>query len=323
MDSYMSDEPIKIFAGNSNPNLAQKISEFLSIPQGKARVVRFSDSEVFVSIEESVRGLHAYVLQSVCPPANENLMEMLVMIDALKRASADQITAVIPYYGYARQDRKAASREPITAKLVADLIQVAGATRVMSLDLHAAQIQGFFDIPVDHLYASPIFVEDIRERFHLTNGSNDVVIVSPDAGGVERARSYAKRLQTSLAIIDKRRPRPGVAEAMNIIGDVEGKKAIIVDDIIDTAGTLTKGAEALLAHGAAAVWAYGTHAVFSGPAIERIESSRIHEVVVSDTIPLRGPALANKKIRVLSCAPLIGEALRRVHTGASISSLFD
>lgn len=319
----MSDEPIKIFAGNSNPSLAQKISEFLSIPQGKARVVRFSDSEVFVSIEESVRGLHAYVLQSVCPPANENLMEMLVMIDALKRASAHQITAVVPYYGYARQDRKAASREPITAKLVADLIQVAGATRVMSLDLHAAQIQGFFDIPVDHLYASPIFVEDIRERFHLTNGLNDVVIVSPDAGGVERARSYAKRLQTSLAIIDKRRPRPGVAEAMNIIGDVEGKKAIIIDDIIDTAGTLTKGAEALLAHGAAAVWAYGTHAVFSGPAIERIESSRIHEVVVSDTIPLRGPALSSKKIRVLSCAPLIGEALRRVHTGASISSLFD
>lgn len=319
----MSDAPIKIFSGNSNPSLAKKISEFLGIPEGTANVIRFSDGEVSVSIEESVRGLQTYVLQSVCPPANENLMEMLVMIDALKRASAQEITAVVPYYGYARQDRKAASREPITAKLVADLIQVAGATRVISLDLHAAQIQGFFNIPFDHLYSSPIFIEDIRERFHIKNGSNDVVIVSPDAGGVERARSYAKRLQTNLAIIDKRRPRPGVAEVMNIIGEVEGKKAIIIDDIIDTAGTLTKAAESLLNQGASAVWSYGTHAVFSGPAIERIEASNLHEVVVTDTIPLRGQALKCSKIRVLSCAPLVGEALRRVHTGASISTLFD
>jgi ribose-phosphate pyrophosphokinase len=250
-------------------------------------------------------------------------MEMLVMIDALKRASAQEITAVVPYYGYARQDRKAASREPITAKLIADLIQVAGATRVISLDLHAAQIQGFFNVPFDHLYSSPIFIEDIRKRFDLTPGKDDVIVVSPDAGGVERARSFAKRLQVSLAIIDKRRPRPGVAEVMNIIGDVQGKKAIIVDDIIDTAGTLSKAAEALLNRGAEAVWAYGTHAVFSGPAIDRINQSKLHEVVVTDTIPLRGEALDCKKIRVISCAPLVGEALRRIHTGQSISSLFD
>lgn len=319
----ISETPIKIFSGNSNPSLAKKVCEFLQIPQGTAKVIRFSDSEVSVSIEESVRGLQIYVLQSVCPPANENLMEMLVMIDALKRASAHEITAVIPYYGYARQDRKAASREPITAKLVADLIQVAGATRVISIDLHAAQIQGFFNVPFDHLYSSPIFVEDIRERYDIKNASDDVVIVSPDAGGVERARSYAKRLQTSLAIIDKRRPRPGVAEVMNIIGDVEGKKAIIVDDIIDTAGTLSKAAEALLARGAASVSAYGTHAVFSGPAIERIENSGLFEVVVTDTIPLRPDGLACKKVRVISCAALVGEALRRIHTGLSVSSLFD
>lgn len=319
----MSDTPIKIFSGNSNHNLAQKIAQSLKIPLGAAKVIRFSDSEVSVSIEESVRGLPIYLVQSVCPPANENLMEMLVMIDALKRASAQEITAVIPYYGYARQDRKAASRSPITAKLVADLIQVAGATRVVSLDLHAAQIQGFFNVPFDHLYSSPIFVEDIRERFDIAKGSDDVVVVSPDAGGVERARSFAKRLQVSLAIIDKRRPRPGVAEVMNIIGDVDGKKAIIVDDIIDTAGTLSKSAEALLARGAAAVWAYGTHAVFSGPAIERIENSGLHEVVVTDTIPLREDAQKCSKIRVLSCAPLVGEALNRIHNGASISSLFD
>jgi ribose-phosphate pyrophosphokinase len=320
----MSDtSQIKIFSGNSNQGLAQKVCDFLQIPLGEEKVIRFSDGEVSVRIEESVRNCHIYVLQSVCTPANENLMEMLVMIDALKRASALEITAVIPYYGYARQDRKAASREPITAKLVADLIQVAGATRVLSIDLHAAQIQGFFNIPFDHLYSSPIFVDDIRTRFGIVNGADDVVIVSPDAGGVERARSYAKRLQTSLAIIDKRRPRPGVAEVMNIIGDVEGKKAIIVDDLIDTAGTLSKSVEALLKRGAAAVYAYGTHAVFSGPAIERINNSDLHEVVVTDTIPLKGAALDCKKIRVISCAPLLGEALRRIHTGQSISSLFD
>jgi len=319
----MSDTTIKIFSGNSNQALAHKVCEFLKIQPGNARIIRFSDGEVSVSIEESVRNAQIYVVQSICPPANENLMEMLVMIDALKRASALEIIAVLPYYGYARQDRKAASREPITAKLVADLIQVAGATRVISLDLHAAQIQGFFNVPFDHLYSGPIFVEDIRTRFGIVKGSDDVVVVSPDAGGVERARSFAKRLQVSLAIIDKRRPKPGVAEVVNIIGEVEGKRAIIVDDIIDTAGTLTKSVEALMKRGAASVSAYGTHAVFSGPAIERINASELHEVIVTDSIPLKGPALDCKKISVVSCAPLVGEALRRVHTGQSISSLFD
>lgn len=319
-----SDAPIKVFAGNSNPGLSKRIAQSLGIPEGAAKVIRFADGEVSVRIDESVRGSQTYVLQSICPPANENLMEMLVMIDALKRASAEEITAVIPYYGYARQDRKAAPREPITAKLVADLIQVAGATRVISLDLHAAQIQGFFDIPCDHLYAIPVFIEDIRERFKLKEGQpNDVVIVSPDAGGVERARSYAKRLSASLAIIDKRRPQPGVAEVMNIIGEVEGKRAIIIDDIIDTAGTLSKAAEAVYARGAAGVSAYGTHAVFSDPAVDRIGKSVLDEVVVTDSIPLCDSAAACPKIRQLSCADLVGEAIRRVHTSTSISTLFD
>jgi ribose-phosphate pyrophosphokinase len=321
-----SDE-IKIFAGNSNPAMADAVARFLETPLGKCRVNRFSDGEVWVEIDESVRGLHTFVLQSTSPPANEHLMELLVVVDALKRASADEITAVIPYYGYARQDRKAAPRAPITAKLVADLLSAAGATRVISMDLHAGQIQGFFNVPFDHLYATPVMLADMRERFglHPNNGGsadNDVVIVAPDAGGVERARSYAKRLQTNLAIIDKRRTGPNVAEVMNIIGDVDKKRAIIIDDMVDTAGTLAQAARAVIASGAKDVWAYATHAVLSGPAIERIEGSPLKEIVVTDTIALRPAAQACKRIRQLSVAPLVAEAIKRVHTGESISTLF-
>lgn len=311
-------DPIRIFAGSSNLKLAERIAKYLKTPLGACKITNFSDGETFVNIEESVRGHHTYILQSISPPANDNLMEMLIMIDALKRASASEITAVVPYYGYARQDRKAGPREPITAKLIADLLEVAGATRLISLDLHAAQIQGFFDVPVDNLYATPIFMKDIKTQFK----SKDIVIVSPDAGGVERARSYAKCLHASLAIIDKRRPKPNVAEVMNIIGDVSAKKAIMIDDMIDTGGTLCKGAEALKKAGATGVCAYATHAVFSGKAVSRIKASDIDEVVVTDSIPLKPDAKSCSKIRVLSCASLVGEAMNRVHTGASISSLF-
>jgi ribose-phosphate pyrophosphokinase len=314
---------IKIFAGNSNPAMAESVASHLQTPLGKCRVNRFSDGEVWVEIDESVRGQHTFVLQSTSPPANEHLMELLVVIDALKRASADEITAVIPYYGYARQDRKVAPRAPITAKLVADLLSRAGATRVISMDLHAGQIQGFFDVPFDHLYATPILIQDIRDRFGLHNGQeSDVVIVAPDAGGVERARSYAKRLGCSLAIIDKRRTGPNVAEVMNIIGDVEKKRAIIIDDMVDTAGTLAQAARAVIASGARDVWAYATHAVLSGPAIERIDGSPLKELVVTDTIALRDNARTSKRIRALSVAPLVAEAVKRVHTGESISTLF-
>jgi ribose-phosphate pyrophosphokinase len=249
-------------------------------------------------------------------------MELLVMIDALKRASAAEITVVMPYYGYARQDRKAAPREPITAKLIADLLEAAGATRLISLDLHAAQIQGFFNVPVDHLYASPIFIEDIRQKYCSDVSVDHLVVVSPDAGGVERARAYAKRLQATLAIIDKRRPQPGVAEVMNIIGDVKGLRAVIIDDMIDTAGTLVKAAEAVMKQGAKSICAYASHGVFSPPAVERIGNSVIEEVVVTDSIPLNHNAAKCPKIRALSCAALVGEAMSRVHTGASVSSLF-
>jgi ribose-phosphate pyrophosphokinase len=317
-----SDE-IKIFAGNSNAGMAEAVGRHLQISLGKSRVSRFSDGEVWVEIDESVRGLHTFVLQSTSPPANENLMELLVMVDALKRASAGEITAVIPYYGYARQDRKAAPRAPITAKLVADLISTAGATRVISMDLHAGQIQGFFNVPFDHLYATPVMLLDIRERFGLGDSKeNDVVIVAPDAGGVERARSYAKRLNATLAIIDKRRTGPNVAEVMNIIGDVDKKRAIIIDDMVDTAGTLAQAARAVIASGAKDVWAYATHPVLSGPAIERIEGSPLKELVVTDTIALRDNAKGNPRIRQLSVAPLVAEAIKRVHTGESISTLF-
>lgn len=319
----MSNAPIKVFCGNSNVDLANRIVDYLEMPLGRANIKRFADGEVQISISESVRGYHTYVVQSMSPPANEHIMELLVMIDALKRASASEITVVMPYYGYARQDRKAAPREPITAKLVADLLEAAGATRLISLDLHAAQIQGFFNVPVDHLYASPIFIEDIKQRYiDNENEPNDLVVVSPDAGGVERARAYAKRLHASLVIIDKRRPKPNVAEVMNIIGDVKGLRAIIIDDMIDTAGTLVKAAEAVMKQGAKSICAYASHGVFSPPAVERIRNSVIQEVVVTDSIPLSEDARGCPKIRALSCAALVGEAMSRIHTGASVSSLF-
>lgn len=321
----MSAAEIKVFAGNSNPVLAEAVARMLEMPLGKARIGRFSDGEVNVEVYESVRGLHTFVLQSTSPPTNENMMEMLVMIDALKRASAGEITAVIPYYGYGRQDRKVSPRAPITAKLVADLITAAGATRVISMDLHAGQIQGFFNLPFDHLYAMPVMLADIKERFlqdRAQEEAEDLVVVAPDAGGVERARAYAKRLHAGLAIIDKRRTGPNVAEVMHIIGDVEGKRAIIIDDMVDTAGTLTQAARAVISEGAAEVYAYATHAVLSGPAIERIEGSPLREVVVSDSIKLGELAAQCPKIRTLSVASLVAEAIKRVHTGESISTLF-
>lgn len=317
----MANAPIKVFCGNANPALANSIAEYLNLSLGRVINKRFADGEVSIRIGESVRGYHVYVIQSLSPPANEHLVELLVMIDALKRASASEITVVMPYYAYSRQDRKAAPREPITAKLIADLLEKAGATRLISLDLHAAQIQGFFNVPVDNLYASPIFIDDIKRSDLGQNG--DLVVVSPDAGGVERARAYAKKLHATLAIIDKRRPKPGVAEVMNIIGDVNGLRAIIIDDMIDTAGTLVKAAEAVMNRGARSICGYATHGVFSPPAIERINNSLLTEVVVTDSIPLREDARASKKIRALSCAALVGEAMNRIHTGASVSSLFD
>ncbi len=319
----MHSDEIKIFTGNSNRALAEAVSRYLETPLGRSRVTRFSDGEVLVEIDESVRGQHTFVLQSTSSPVNEHLMEMLVMIDALKRASAEEITAVIPYYGYGRQDRKVAPRAPITAKLVADLLSKAGATRVISMDLHAGQIQGFFDVPFDHLYAMPVMMLDLKERFGFGGSpdSSDVVIVAPDAGGVERARAYAKRLQCSLAIIDKRRTGPNVAEVMNIIGDVDGKRAIIIDDMVDTAGTLAQAARAVVSSGARDVWAYATHAVLSGPALERISGSPLKELVVTDTIAPK-PEASSSRIRSLSVAPLVGEAIKRVHTGESISTLF-
>jgi len=309
-------EKIKVFAGNSNRALASEICDTLGLTLGKSEVKSFSDGEVYVDIQESVRGVEVYVVQSTCIPCNNNLMELLIMLDALKRASAHSVTAVLPYYGYARQDRKVAPRTPISAKLVADLITVAGATRVVCVDLHAGQIQGFFNIPVDHLYATPVLLEYIKANFN-----DDIVIVSPDAGGVERARAFAKRLEASLAIIDKRRPAPNVSEVMNIIGDVKGKTAIILDDMIDTAGTLTQAAVAVEKHGAKRIYACSTHGVFSGPAIERIDKSPIQQLVVTNTIPEREGAIS-PKIKRLSVGPLLGEAIKRIHCGESVSSLF-
>ncbi len=307
---------IKIFSGNSNKPLAEELCAHLGIGLGESDVKVFSDGEIYVDIQESVRGEEVYVVQSTCTPCNHNLMELLIMLDAFKRASAHSITAVIPYYGYARQDRKVAPRTPISAKLVADLIEVAGATRVVCVDLHAGQIQGFFNIPVDNLYANPVILKYITEKFQ-----DDVVIVSPDAGGVERARAFAKRLKANLAIIDKRRSALNVSEVMNIIGDVENKTALILDDMVDTAGTLTQAAVALKDHGAKQVYACCTHAVLSGPAIERLESSPIEELVVTNTIPEREETVSNK-IKVLSVGELLGEAIRRIHCGRSVSSLF-
>lgn len=310
-------EKLKLFSGNSNKQLAQEMCDALGMPLGKATVKRFSDGEVFVEIEENVRGTDVFVVQSICCPGNDNLMELLIMLDAMKRASADRITAVLPYYGYARQDRKVAPRTPITAKLVADLITTAGADRILCMDLHAGQIQGFFNIPVDHLYATPVILNYIREHF-----DDEIVIVSPDAGGVERARAYAKRLNCSLAIIDKRRTAPNVAEVMNIIGDVEGKVAIMVDDMVDTAGTLTQGAKALKDNGAKKIYACSTHPVLSGPAITRINQSALEELVVTNTIPLSKEGAACEKIKVLSVGSLLAEAIKRIYIGDSVSSLF-
>ncbi len=311
-------DKIRVFFGNSNPSLAQKICESLGVPLGAARVRRFSDGEVMVEIGENVRGRDVYIIQSTCAPTNDNLMELLVMTDALKRASAATITAVIPYYGYARQDRKAAPRTPITAKLVADLITTSGVDRVVTVDLHAGQIQGFFNIPVDNLYAAPVILDYLKTRF----AGEQLVMVTPDAGGTERARAFAKRLECTLAVIDKRRTGPNVAEVMHLIGDVRDKVAIILDDMIDTAGTLTQAAKALKQNGARSIFACATHGVLSGPAIERINNSDIEEVVLTDTIPLGDKGQDTSKIRMLSVAHLLGEAIRRIHEDESVSSLF-
>jgi len=314
----MAVKRVCIFTGNANPELAQEISKVLDAPVGEARVSRFSDAETFCEIRENVRGLDVYVIQPTSSPVNDNLMELLIMCDALRRASAAGITAVIPYYGYARQDRKVAPRTPITSKLVADLLVAAGVTRVVCVDLHAGQIQGFFNIPFDHLYALPVFLEDyLKQRFN-----QEAVFVSPDAGGVERARAYSKRLGASLAIIDKRRDRPNVSEVMHLIGDVRNRDCIIIDDMIDTAGTLCNAARAAMEHGARRVVACATHGVLSGPAVQRIEQSPLDEVVVTNSIPLSEEARACKKIRVLSIARLLGEAIRRIHNSDSVSSLF-
>ena len=307
---------LRIFTGNSNIELVRKISEKLSTPIGKSVVKNFSDGEINVEIDESVRGMDVFVIQSICAPVNNNLMELLILIDALRRASSERITAVLPYYGYARQDRKVSPRAPITAKLVADLITTAGASRILAVDLHAGQIQGFFNIPVDHLFAAPVLLDYLK---HL---KNDIVIVSPDAGGVERARAYAKRLNTSLAIIDKRREAPNVSQVMNIIGDVSGMVAVLVDDLVDTGGTLVGAAYALVEKGAKAVYACCTHPVFSGRAVEVLEESPIKEMIVTDTIPLREDAKACPKIRVLSISSLLAEAIRRIYKDDSVSDLF-
>ncbi|MDI6776631.1 MAG: ribose-phosphate pyrophosphokinase [Syntrophales bacterium] len=310
-------ERIRIFSGNANLALAERICENLGVPLGRANVTTFSDGETMVEINENVRGMDVFIIQSTCTPVNVTCMELLIMIDAMKRASADRITAVIPYYGYARQDRKVAPRAPISAKLVADLITTAGANRVLSLDLHAGQIQGFFNIPVDNLFATPVLLEYIKRNYE-----DNIVIVSPDTGGVERARAFGKRLGATLAIIDKRREGPNEAQVMNIIGNVRGKKVIIFDDMIDTAGTVVGGAEALKEEGATEIFVCCTHSVLSGLAIERIENSCIKEVVVTDTIPLQEKAKACGRIKVLSVAGLLSEAVRRIYYNDSVSSLF-
>lgn len=308
-----------ILSGSANRPLAEKICEKLGKPLGRAEVRRFSDGEVFVEIGENVRGRDVYVIQSTCRPANDTLMELLVMIDALKRASAKEITAIVPYYGYARQDRKVAPRTPISAKLVADLFTTAGATRIVSMDLHAGQIQGFFNIPFDNLFASPVILAYIKREMSDTK---NLVIVSPDAGGVERVRAFAKRLDASVAMIDKRRLGPNIAKAMNVVGDVDGKIAIILDDMIDTAGTLTEAASAVLQNGATKVFAAATHGVLSGPAMERIQKSQIERVIVTDTVPLTPELASMEKIVQLSVADLLAEAIYRIHNYDSVSSLF-
>jgi ribose-phosphate pyrophosphokinase len=309
---------LKIFAGNSNPDLAQAITRYMGIPLGIAMVGSFSDGEIQVEFRENVRGMDVFVVQSTCQPVNDNIIELLVMIDALKRASASRVTAVIPYYGYARQDRKVASRAPITAKLIADIITTAGADRVLTIDLHAGQIQGFFDIPVDHLYAGPIMADAIRAQHNAA----ECTVVSPDAGGVERARAFAKKLGTNLAIIDKRRSKPNESEVMNVIGDVSGRDTILLDDMVDTAGTLVKAAQALEAAGARKVFACCSHGVLSGEAIERINRSPIEKLYVTDTIPAQKKSENCIKLQVESVAPLLGEAISRIHREVSVSELF-
>ena len=310
-------DKLRIFSGNANRELSERICQFLGVEVGKAKVGTFSDGEIQVEIEESVRGMDTFLIQSTCPPVNENLMELLIMLDALKRASAARITVVMPYYGYARQDRKVAPRAPITAKLVADLIEVAGASRILAMDLHVGQIQGFFDIPVDHLYALPVQLDYFR------NVTGEIVVVSPDAGGVERAREFAKRFKNaSIAIIDKRREQANVSKVMHIVGDVKGKVAILLDDMIDTGGTLVQAADALVRDGAALVYACCSHGVLSGNAVERINNSKLHELVVTNTIPVQDKLEKQGRIRVLDVSPILGEAIKRIHDDASVSSLF-
>ncbi|MEN0647518.1 ribose-phosphate diphosphokinase [Caldifermentibacillus hisashii] len=316
MSNQYPDKKLKLFSLNSNRELANEIAEVIGVSLGKCSVNRFSDGEIQINIEESIRGCDVFVVQSTSDPVNEHLMELLIMIDALKRASARKINVVMPYYGYARQDRKARSREPITAKLVANLLETAGTSRMITLDLHAPQIQGFFDIPIDHLMGVPILAEYFEKK-----NFDDIVVVSPDHGGVVRARKMADRLKAPIAIIDKRRPRPNVAEVMNIIGNIEGKTAIIIDDIIDTAGTITLAANALVEQGACEVYACCTHPVLSGPAIERIAHSKIKELVITNSIPLSEEKRI-EKIKQLSVAPLIGEAIVRVFEHRSVSDLF-
>ena len=308
---------LKVFAGSAHPQLAREIAEFLGLPLGQARLRRFPDSEVSFQIDENIRGTDVFIVQPTCTPVDEHLMEMMVMVDAFRRSSAARITVVVPYYGYARQDRKDKPRVPISAKLVANLISAAGANRVLTMDLHKAQIQGFFDIPVDHLFSAPVIVEYCA-RLHYPN----LTIVSPDAGGAERARAYAKRLDAELAVVDKRRTEDGTAEVMNVIGDVKGRTCILQDDIIDTAGTIQKAASALKDAGAERVLACAVHGVLSGPAIERIEKSPIDKMIVTNTIPLTGDKARCEKIKVLSVARLLGQAIKSIHEETSVSSLF-
>ncbi len=311
---------MKIFSCNSNPKLAEEICSYLDLPLGEIKVKRFADQEVFTEIGENVRGEDIFIIQSTSNPANDHLMELLVTIDAARRGSARRITAVIPYFGYARQDRKTGPRTPISAKLVANLITTAGADRVLTLDLHAGQVQGFFDIPVDNLYASPVIIPDIRKNF---GNDESLMVVSPDIGGVVRARAMASKLGCDLAIIDKRRPKAGVSEVMNIIGDVEGRHCILMDDMVDSAGTLCNAAKALMDHGATEVRAYCTHGVFSGQALEKIEKSPLKEIVVTDSIMARDEIKTSKKIRFMPIAPIMGESIKRIHEECSVSSLFD
>ncbi len=310
---------LRLFAGGSNPDLAIKVAQEIGVPLGDGSPRRFADGECMVEIQENVRGADVFVIQPTCPPVNEHYMELFIILDALKRASADRITAVMPYYGYARQDRKVAPRAPISAKVVADLITSAGADRVLALDLHAGQIQGFFNVPVDHLFAIPTLARAWQDRW---SSKDEPVVVSPDAGGVERARAFAKRLDASIAIIDKRRSGPNEAQAFHLIGEVQGKTAIIVDDMIDTAGTLKAAVDSLIKNGAKRVVAVATHALLSGPAIQRVMESPIEFIVVTDSVPLSPQAKNCNKIQVVSVAPLLAEAIKRIHGDESVSSLF-